>query len=296
MANKAVFLDRDRTLIEDPGYLSAPEAVKLLPGVDLALKSLAGAGFKIVVVTNQSGIARGLLTEETLEKIHGELRRQLAAGGAHVDAIHYCPFHPEGTVEQYAKESELRKPRPGMLLQAAEELDIDLSRSWMVGDSPRDVEAGYRAGCRTIRVRIPDAPPAVGQESDESVQADFSVRNLVEAARLIIRQADAAPAPAAAPAASPRPNGREEDLMHDSEVRREILRYVRHLARAGQHEEFSFLKLAGGISQILALLALLNVFWRLLNEAPAQQTITWALIAVFLQTFALSLFVLHRNR
>ena len=153
MAGKAVFLDRDNTVIEDPGYISDPQVVKLLPGVELAIKSLAQAGYKVVVVTNQSGVARGLLTEEMLERIHTELRRQLGQHGAHLDGVYYCPFHPEGTVEQYAKDSDLRKPKPGMLLKAAQELDIDVSASWMVGDSARDIEAGQRAGCRTVRVR-----------------------------------------------------------------------------------------------------------------------------------------------
>jgi D,D-heptose 1,7-bisphosphate phosphatase len=203
MANKAVFLDRDHTLIEDPGYLSDPASVKLLPGVDLALKSLAAGGFKTVVATNQSGVARGLLTEETVGHIHAELRRQLADKGAHLDAIYYCPYHPEGTVEAYARDSEFRKPQPGMLLKAAQELDIDLVASWMVGDSALDVEAGQRAGCRTIRLR-PSATPMPGEVSQEDVQPDFTARNLVEAARTILRESGyGAPQPVAAPAEAP---------------------------------------------------------------------------------------------
>ncbi|MDP7288001.1 MAG: HAD family hydrolase, partial [Phycisphaerae bacterium] len=151
--SKAVFIDRDNTIIDDPGYISDPAAVKLLPGVELAIKSLAQTGFKNIVCTNQSGIARGMLTEEGLDSIHAELRRQLGDKGAHLDAIYYCPFHPQGTVEKYACESDLRKPKPGMLLKAAADLDLDLSECWMVGDSARDIEAGQRAGCRTIRVR-----------------------------------------------------------------------------------------------------------------------------------------------
>jgi D-glycero-D-manno-heptose 1,7-bisphosphate phosphatase len=188
MPDKAIFVDRDNTLIEDPGYISDPSVVKLLPGVEQAIKSLQAAGYKIVVVTNQSGIARGLLTEEMLEKIHDELRRQLAANEAYLDAIYYCPFHPEGTVEGFAMESELRKPSPGMLLKAAKEMDLDLAGSWMVGDSPRDIEAGQRASCRTIRVRIRAAVPSQIDQEDEDVQADFTVRNLAEAARIILQR------------------------------------------------------------------------------------------------------------
>jgi len=200
MANKAVFLDRDGTVMDDPGYLADPSGVKLLPGVDLAVKSLRQAGYKIVVVTNQSGVARGLLTEETLEKIHAELRRKLAEKGAMLDAIYYCPFHPEGSVPQYAKESELRKPAPGMLYQAAKELDLDLKSCWMVGDAGRDVDAGRSAGCRTILLRSPQHNDA-DDAPDADNPPDMTARNLVEAAKMILRAN--APKPLAAPAAAP---------------------------------------------------------------------------------------------
>jgi len=317
MANKGVFLDRDHTLIEDPGYLTDRSAVKLLPGVETAVKSLSQAGYKVAVVTNQSGIARGLLTEEALENIHDEMRRQLAERGAHLDAIYYCPYHPEGTVERYARESDLRKPQPGMLIEAAKELDIDLKSSWMVGDSPRDIEAGQRAGCRTIRVRIrTHYPPG---EEDEDVQADFTVRNLVDAARVIMREAAeaeppstpgmqpagvvAAEAPSAggiAPpvqAAAPKPGAPGgAEPMDDSQVRREILQHVRHLVHMEAHEEFNVTKLIAGIVQVLALLGLLIVFWKLLGgpERLAEATV-WGLIAVTLQVMALTFFMMQRK-
>ncbi len=316
MADKAVFLDRDNTLIEDPGYLNDPGAVKLLPGVERAIKSLAQAGYRVVVVTNQSGIARGLITEEQLEKIHGEVRRQLAQHDTHVDAIYYCPYHPEGTVEGYARESDLRKPKPGMLLKAAKELDLDLAGSWMVGDSARDIEAGQRAGCRTVRVRArPTHHTAPGEEDDEDVQADATVRNLVDAARVILRspqQQAAARAPRAASAKPPHlgtdrppvatevgtsatpetaeappdnlPPGGDPD-----DVRMEILRHVRQMARSQDIEEFSFIKLAAAIVQVLALLALVIVFFQMLAERlPSAQL--WALIAIALQGMSMTLF------
>jgi len=302
MAHKAVFVDRDRTLIEDPGYLSDPDAVKLLPGVDLALKSLAQTGYKIVVVTNQSGIARGLITEQQLEKIHAELRRQLAERNAHVDAIYFCPFHPEGTVEKYAIDSDLRKPKPGMLLKAAVDIDIDLASSWMVGDSARDVEAGQRAGCRTIRIRGAAQRQAGEISDDESVQADFTVRNLVDAARIIMRggsmpgQAAAAVRPAAAPevvqAAETKPAERE---LSDSEIRQEILRYVRQMARTQQAEEFSFTKLLGAIVQFFAPLALVWAVVKTVSDQLQAATV-WALFAVCLQLMALTFFSLRRDK
>ena len=327
MAGKAVFLDRDNTVMEDPGYIGDPKVVKLLPGVELALKSLSQCGYKLVVVTNQSGIARGLLTEQTLDKIHAELRRQLSQRGAHLDAIYYCPFHPEGTIEEYAKESDLRKPQPGMLQLAAKELDIDLSQSWMVGDSARDIEAGQRAGCKTIRVRSrADHHATPGLENDEDVQADYTVRNLVDAARVILRAPRQAPAPAAGRAATPSAQvgqgaapsakppmpplaGRQPlaaDIAADvpgdigaaqpaaeeldqHQVRAEILRYVRQIARQEQTEEFSFVKLAAGIAQVFALMGLGMVVVKMLGE-NSQEASLWAQITIILQLMSLTLF------
>ena len=291
MANRAVFLDRDRTIIEDPGYLSDPDAVKLLPGVEAAIRSMAQGGHRIVVVTNQAGIARGLLTEETLEKIHAEMCRQLAAGGAHVDAVHYCPYHVEGTVEQYAIDSELRKPKPGMLLKAAQELDIDLSASWMVGDSSGDVGAGQRAGCRTIRLRT-GATRAGDEDVDEDAQADFTVRNLPEAAKVILRQP-----PQTTDGRSSRPSETLGAAPPESdEVRREILRYVRHLARADEEERFSFANVVGAVAQALALVALAATVAAALSDRFATSDAQlWALIALTFQVMALTFFTLARG-
>jgi len=327
MAGKAVFLDRDNTVMEDPGYIGDPKVVKLLPGVELALKSLSQCGYKLVVVTNQSGIARGLLTEQTLDKIHAELRRQLSQRGAHLDAIYYCPFHPEGTIEEYAKESDLRKPQPGMLQLAAKELDIDLSQSWMVGDSARDIEAGQRAGCKTIRVRSrADHHATPGLENDEDVQADYTVRNLVDAARVILRAPRQAPAPAAGRAATPSAQvgqgaapsakppmpplaGRQPlasdvaaDVAGDTgsaqpaaeeldqhQIRAEILRHVRQIARQEQTEEFSFVKLAAGIAQVFALMGLGMVVVKMLGDNN-QEASLWAQITIILQLMSLTLF------
>jgi D-glycero-D-manno-heptose 1,7-bisphosphate phosphatase len=327
MAGKAVFLDRDNTVMEDPGYIGDPKVVKLLPGVELALKSLSQCGYKLVVVTNQSGIARGLLTEQTLDKIHAELRRQLSQRGAHLDAIYYCPFHPEGTIEEYAKESDLRKPQPGMLQLAAKELDFDLSQSWMVGDSARDIEAGQRAGCKTIRVRSrADHHATPGLENDEDVQADYTVRNLVDAARVILRAPRQAPAPAAGRAATPSAQvgqgaapsakppmpplaGRQplasdvaadvpgdtgsaqpaDEELDQHQIRAEILRYVRQIARQEQTEEFSFIKLAAGIAQVFALMGLGMVVVKMLGDNN-QEASLWAQITIILQLMSLTLF------
>jgi D-glycero-D-manno-heptose 1,7-bisphosphate phosphatase len=148
----AVFLDRDGTIIEDADYLTDPEQIRILPGVLSALKRLRDSGYLLIVVTNQSAIARGWLTEDGLKEVHSELDRRLHAGGAHVDAYYCCPHLPEGTVPRYAVACDCRKPKPGLLNRAAQEWDVDMGSSFMVGDSVRDAEAGRHAGCRSILV------------------------------------------------------------------------------------------------------------------------------------------------
>jgi mannose-1-phosphate guanylyltransferase len=150
-SGRGVFLDRDGTLIEHVHYLADPALVRLLPGVAEGLIALRRAGYGRVVVTNQSAIARGILTEERLGEIHEEMERQLGAAGASVDAIYFCPDGP-GTDDRTVIENSNRKPGPGMLLQGARDLGIDLTGSWMIGDMVSDALAGWNAGCRSIVV------------------------------------------------------------------------------------------------------------------------------------------------
>ncbi len=157
----AIFLDRDGTLIEDSGYVCDWARVRLLPGVAPALARLRQAGFLLVVVTNQSAVARGLCSEEQVGEIHRQLAAELAGQGAAIDAFYYCPFHPEGSVPAYRKDHPWRKPAPGMLLAAAADLDLDLKASIMIGDSPRDVEAGNTCGCRTVLLAEKPPPPGL---------------------------------------------------------------------------------------------------------------------------------------
>jgi len=182
MSNKAIFLDRDQTLIEDPGYINHPDQVKLLDGVAEALIELKSLGYKLIVVTNQSGVARGIVTEKVLEEIHNRLKQLLAEKGVFLDRIYYCPYHPEGAVAKYRKESDCRKPNPGMLLTAANEVDIDLSQSWCIGNSSRDIEAGLRAGCKTILV---DPPSHQKQLSPGQPRPDYRAVNIKEAVNII---------------------------------------------------------------------------------------------------------------
>jgi len=167
MKRKAIFLDRDGTIIADKGFVHKKEDLELLPGAVEAIKLANHHGFLVIVVTNQSGIARGYFTEDQLKAFNAHLAWTLKTQGARIDAFYYCPHHPEAPIKAYRKDCPCRKPRPGLLLKAAEELNIDLAKSYMVGDSPRDVEAGKRAGCHTI---------LLGREA----------KNLLEAVQLIL--------------------------------------------------------------------------------------------------------------
>jgi D-glycero-D-manno-heptose 1,7-bisphosphate phosphatase len=149
---RAVFIDRDGTINEERDYLFRTEDFDFIPGVPKAIRLLNEAGFLVIVVTNQSGVARGYYTEEDVHLLHRHIARQLEKSGARVDAWYYCPHHPAGR-GSYALPCRCRKPLPGMLLEAARRFDIDLESSVMVGDKLVDLEAGAAAGCRSVLVR-----------------------------------------------------------------------------------------------------------------------------------------------
>ncbi|MBE0475915.1 MAG: HAD family hydrolase [Coriobacteriia bacterium] len=167
---RAVFLDKDGTLVEDAPYSAEPGGMRLAQGAGDALARLAGAGYALVVVSNQSGVARGFFAPSALRPMRVRLEELVAEAGVSLLDVAFCPHHPEGTVREYARVCGCRKPAPGMLLGVAERHGIDLEGSWMVGDILDDVEAGRRAGCRTVllcnggetewrfdRWRLPDA-------------------------------------------------------------------------------------------------------------------------------------------
>ena len=153
---RAVFLDRDGTINKYIGFLRNVDEFELLDGVCEAIKKINQSGYLAIVVTNQPVIARGEVSYEELQEIHNKMETLLGNEGAYVDAIYYCPHHPhkgyEGEVPELKIDCECRKPKPGMLLQAAKDYNIDLSQSWMVGDSDNDVQAGKAAGCKTALV------------------------------------------------------------------------------------------------------------------------------------------------
>lgn len=148
--NKAIFFDRDGTLCEDRNYLRRSSEIRILPGVVQALQQLRNRGFQLIIVTNQSGVARGFFTEKDLAEIHTVLSSHFDQAGIRFAGIYHCPHLENGEVPGYSDPCECRKPQPGLLLKAAAEHDIDLKASFMIGDKTSDIEAGRRAGCRTI--------------------------------------------------------------------------------------------------------------------------------------------------
>ena len=151
-----MFLDRDGVIIRNCHYLNDPAKVELLPGAAAAIRRLNGVGIPVIVVTNQSGIARGYFSEERLGEIHQALERALAHERAKLDAIYYCPHHPDIGPPAYRRTCRCRKPSPGMLLDAARDLNLDLSTSALAGDEGRDIVAGRRAGLACTALITPD--------------------------------------------------------------------------------------------------------------------------------------------
>ncbi|MCI0692481.1 D-glycero-beta-D-manno-heptose 1,7-bisphosphate 7-phosphatase [candidate division KSB1 bacterium] len=190
MLNRCVFLDRDGTINEEVNYLSRPDQLRLIAGAAEAIKRLNQAGLKVVIITNQAGIARGYFSEAALQQIHLELIKMLRAQDAHIDAIYYCPHHPTAGIGVYKKDCNCRKPKPGLLEKAARELNLDLHQSFIAGDKPADLQAGEAVGCRTILVRT-----GYGLESEKGLaggefQPNHIADDLFEASRRILQALD----------------------------------------------------------------------------------------------------------
>lgn len=189
----AVFLDRDGVLIEDAQLLTRPEQIAVLPGVPQALRALDEGGFKLIVVSNQTVVSRGLASEAEVSAVNVHLEALLQLENAPPLAGFYvCPHHPNATLPAYRLACECRKPKPGLLVRAAKELQIDLAGSFMVGDRITDVVAGQRAGCRTVLVKTGRhlAPPIETDEPmDTNITPDHACASLLEAADWILRKA-----------------------------------------------------------------------------------------------------------
>ncbi len=330
MGNAAVFFDRDGTLIEDPGYLNHPDQVRLLDGTAEVLKELHGLGYKIVVITNQSGVARGIVSENMLGRIHKRLEELLAQKGASLDKIYYCPYHPDGVIPKYSQESDWRKPQPGMLLAAAEEMDIDLNKSWVVGDSQRDVEAGRAVECRTILLH--SGP--VDEETQGDDGPDYVAATIREAANMIKKlhhtsRAESVPlhpvtevketseeelsvTPLEAKELQIEPSEEEElDEMtepeplklpepstgKDTQLLREILDQLKQMQKNEMFGEFSVMRLLAGIVQVFVLFCLLLALWFLMGTERQDSNILIALgFGTVLQAMALTFYIMQNRR
>lgn len=187
MSDRAVFLDRDGTLVEEVGYLDRLDRLRVFPWSVDAVRLLNRAGFRAVVVTNQAGVAKGLFPETFVGEAHRELEARFADGGAIIERFYYCPHHPEGTVAAFRAACECRKPKAGMIWQAQRELGIDPARSFVVGDRWIDVEMGRAAGARTVLVRT-----GYGRAEEPlrpaDLTADFVAETLMDATGWILRQ------------------------------------------------------------------------------------------------------------
>lgn len=194
MLKPAVFLDRDGVLVRDVDVVVRPDQLELLPGVGAATRRLREAGFTLVVVTNQPVVARGLCTEGDLAIVHAHLERLLAEDGGGVDAVRVCPHHPHADVAAYRVDCACRKPRAGLVLDAARDLGLSLPASFLVGDRPSDIQAGWRAGCRTVLVRSgrEGAPPIVSSEPRVDVTPDAVFDDLPAAVDWIVHAGTAA--------------------------------------------------------------------------------------------------------
>ncbi|HEX4124389.1 MAG TPA: HAD family hydrolase [Tepidisphaeraceae bacterium] len=306
MTRPGIFFDRDNTLIVNDGYLGDPEKVVLIDGAAEGIAELRKMGFVIVVFSNQSGVARGLFDESAVHAVNARLDEMLLDHdqGAIIDRHEFCPFHPEGTVEEYRKESPLRKPGPGMIHQAAEKLQLDLAGSWVIGDAGRDIEAGKAAGCRTILFTPAGLAPSPAAAASPTTPADFTVSTLADAVATIT--AHAPPPAIAAPSSDPPAPRRGEaagspppspptpspatplSLAKTELLLEQILdEFRRHRDRP---PDFAVSKLLAGITQVLALAVLFMAYLYNREFEP------YLLAAIFLQCFTIALLIMGRQR
>ena len=180
--NRAVFLDRDGTINHDGGYTHRVEDLRLIDHVIDGLQLISGMGFRLIITTNQSGIARGYFTEGDMKVFNRHLVEMLRSYSIGIDAIYHCPYHPTVGVGHYHRDSDCRKPKPGMLLQAAGDHGIDLAASYVIGDKKSDTLAGQAAGCRTILILTGAAGAG---EVGLSARPDYVASNMLDAASII---------------------------------------------------------------------------------------------------------------
>lgn len=312
MPDRAVFLDRDDTLIRNQGSINHPNQVELLESVPEVLIELRALGYKLIVVSNQPAVAQGIVTENVLAEIHNRLEQLLSQKGARLDRIYYCPYHPDGVIPEYSKDSECRKPNPGMLVIAAQEMDIDLKQSWMIGNGGEDIEAGRRAGCRTILI---NHSGQTKQASPDEAAPDHTAVNIREAANIIKRYhrgpsqlkgysateapeesvldtkrqtQPEAPQPMRLEDTPQTPPGRTEQLLTN------ILEQLKSMQRATMFHEFSVTRLIAGILQVVVFFCLLVTVWFLTSPPGQDNAVLISLgFAVVLQLMSLTFYMMR---
>jgi histidinol-phosphate phosphatase family protein len=269
-------------------------------------------GFSTVVVSNQSGVARGMFSENDVILVNRRMDEMLLADNpaAVIDRHEFCPFHPEAPLEQYRRETHLRKPGPGMILEAAEKLALDLSRSWLIGDAPRDIEAGKAAGCRTILLHLPDLPSSPAASEKLNTPPDCIVASLKEAMDFIEKslqtpenppgtssgsssQAGNAAPPATAPATE---NVLKPDRLEN--LAEQILTELRQRNQHADYADFSISKLMAGIVQVIAVALMFLAYLAYTRTGDKGWDNFYSLMAyaLFFQMFTISLLIMGRQR
>ncbi len=179
----AIFIDRDNTLIHNDGDLGDPDAVQLIPGASHAVREFNKMGYRVIVITNQGGVARGKYTEADVHRVHQKISEIISAqSGGQIDGYYYCPYHPQGIVPKYTREDPLRKPAPGMLLQADKDFGIEFKKSWMIGDAPRDIQAGQAVGTQTILIGKELNHPTQNAQDNNT---DFEAKDMLQALKIV---------------------------------------------------------------------------------------------------------------
>ncbi|MBV8781167.1 MAG: HAD family hydrolase [Phycisphaerae bacterium] len=326
MARPAIFFDRDNTLIVGNDYLGDPQQVILVPGAADAVAKARALGYSTVVVSNQSGVARGMFGEDDVRAVNARMDEMLRAENpeAIIERHEFCPYHPQAPVDKYRVDSDCRKPKPGMLLAAAIEMDLDLGHSWLIGDAARDVEAGKAAGCRAILFNERSLPMSPAARATPRVPPDFVATSLAEA-MAHIEVADAPPTPkpvessvigeqptpqpsvpaeatiatalARVPAAQPPPPEQANPIPPPPMTPRleMLVEQVLHEMRRRHeqpHVDFSVSKLLAGIVQVVALAI---AFLAYLNRDSGGVEVLM-LAAIFLQAMVSSLLIMARQK
>lgn len=189
--NTAIFLDRDGTINDEVGYLDSADKLRIIPAAFEAVRLINASSMKAVVITNQSGVAKGLFTEEFVREINGQIQSALLAQGALINRFYFCPHHPTEGIDPYRLICDCRKPEPGLLLQAAVDLNIDLARSYVIGDRLRDIETAHRAGAKGVLVMTgygQDLMQEAGPDrANELNQPDYIAQDILEAVHWILK-------------------------------------------------------------------------------------------------------------